>query len=199
MSRIPGTAVATTSRVPDAHQAPGDPVQAPVVEVLEEGVVGREGPDRQSGPHLDVLVGEGGHAEARRQPRFAFDLDDQHAQTRARGRGGQGGGDGRLPHPALARNDHDSGGGAELRELHAPNATRGLRGLRMAGAVALVARERGRPADRFGRRCRADQPGASGQARHLGGAGRRAPRPADRRAGEERDRGRERRSTARCW
>ena len=138
MSRIPGTAVATMSSVPDAHHAPGDPLQAPVVEVLEQGVVGREGPHPQPGAHLDVLVVERRHAEACRQARFAFDLHDQHARARSRGRGGQSGGDGRLPYAALARHDHDSGGGAELRELHAPNATRGLRVLRMAGAVALV-------------------------------------------------------------
>ena len=46
MSRIPGTAVATMSRVPERDHAPGDPLQASIVEVLEQGVVGRERPHR---------------------------------------------------------------------------------------------------------------------------------------------------------
>ena len=40
---------------------------------------------RSPRPELRFLVGERGHAEARREPRFALDLDDQHAHAR-RGR-----------------------------------------------------------------------------------------------------------------
>ena len=48
MSRMPGMAVATTSRAPERHQALGDPLHPVVGEVLEQGVVGGDppGPDR---------------------------------------------------------------------------------------------------------------------------------------------------------
>ena len=115
---MPGTAVATTSRAPDRLSRSGDPSHTVVVEVLEQGVVGGEG----AGPHprseLGFLVGERGFAEARGQPRFALDLDDQHAHARAGRCGGQRGGHRRLADPTLARHDHDPGGRAEALEVH---------------------------------------------------------------------------------
>ena len=123
MSLIPGTAVATTSSAPGAGEPAGDPAQAPLLEVLEEGLVGGQGPGPDPGPDLEVLVVQGLAPEGGRQPRFAFDLDDQHARARTGGSGRQRRGDGGLPDAALARHDHDPGSGAELRELHRTHAT----------------------------------------------------------------------------
>ena len=83
MSRIPGTAVATTSRVPERDQAAGDPVQAPVGRGTRAGrrrprASGRAGPAAPRRPRRS----SGGHAEGGREARFAFDLDDQHARAR---------------------------------------------------------------------------------------------------------------------
>ena len=50
MSWMPGTAVATMSRAPAGHQPLGDPAHAGVLQVLDQGLVGRERP----GPHGGV-------------------------------------------------------------------------------------------------------------------------------------------------
>jgi hypothetical protein len=92
--------------------------QAPIVEVLEEGLVGRQGPDSESGADDLVFVGEWRAAERGREARFAFDLDDQHAGSGSGGGGGQRSRHGRLPDPALAGHDDDAGGGAELLHVH---------------------------------------------------------------------------------
>ena len=49
---MPGTAVATTSSAPLAVSRRGDPPQTVVVEVLEQGVVGRERPGPEAGAEL---------------------------------------------------------------------------------------------------------------------------------------------------
>ena len=97
-----------------------DPSHTVGVEVLEQGVVGSEGARPHPRSELRFLVGERGLAEAGREPRFALDLDDQHAHARAGRCGGQRGGHRRLADPTLARHDHDPGGRAEALEVHGP-------------------------------------------------------------------------------
>ena len=105
------------------RQPAGEPAQAPLLQVLQEGLVRRHGAGGDSGRDLEFLVDERLGAEGRREPRFAFDLDDQHARARTGGSGRQCRGDSGLPDAALACHDHDPGSGAELRELHRPHAT----------------------------------------------------------------------------
>jgi hypothetical protein len=99
-------------------EAARDPSHTVGVEVLEQRVVGREGPGPEVRSELGLLVGQRSLAEARRQPRFALDLHDQHAHARRRGRRRQGRRHRRLADPALARHDHDPGGRAEALEVH---------------------------------------------------------------------------------
>ena len=88
------------------------------LEVVDERGVGREEPGPDPGCELGLVVAERGRAEHRGQPRFALDLDDQHAQPGARRGDRERGRHRRLPDAALARDDDDAGGGAELRDLH---------------------------------------------------------------------------------
>ena len=153
------------------------------LEVFEERGVGREEPGPDPVGEVGFVVAERVDAEHRGQPRFALDLDNQHPETGARRGDRERGCHGCLPDAALARDDHDVGGGAELRNLHLLHATRALmptsaaRRIRML--LALVARRarwcvgvaRGRP----GRHRRRAE-------RHRRRTGRRAARPSERRA-----------------
>ena len=107
---------------PAVHQPLRHPPQPMVLEVLEQGVVGRE----RARPHVglaaapawrehDLLVAEAGRAERRRQPALAFDLDHEGPEPGACGHQGERGRDRRLAHTALARNDDDAGLLAEAR------------------------------------------------------------------------------------
>ena len=103
---------------PRSTETARDPSHTVVVEVLQQCVVGGERPGPEPGPELGLLVGQGRLAEARREPRFALDLHDQHAHARRGGRRRQRRGDRRLADPTLARHDHDPGGCAEALEVH---------------------------------------------------------------------------------
>ena len=158
-----------------------DPSHTVVVEVVEQGVVGGERARPQPRSELRFLVGERGLAEARREPRFALDLDDQHAHARAGRCGGQRGGHRRLADPTLARHDHDPGGRAEALEVHghrcygsphhAPRAPPRSRCSRSSSRVAVLALDAvGGRGDAAGR-----------PARHRRRPGRGLPRRAERR------------------
>ena len=96
------------------HQPLRDAAQAVVVEVLEQGLVGRE----RAGPHLararrarrratstDLVVVERPLAEHRGQPGLALDLDDQGRQPDAGGGAGQRGAHHRFADAALPGHD----------------------------------------------------------------------------------------------
>ena len=88
------------------------------LQILDERGVGREEAGPDAGIEVELVVGEGRHAEHGRQPRFALDLHDEHARAGACGRRRQRSRYRRLPYAALACDDHDVGGGAKLRNLH---------------------------------------------------------------------------------
>ena len=67
----------------------GDAPHAVVLEVLEQGLVRGQGAGPDPGADVAVLVGQRVAPEGGREPRFAFDLDDQHARARTGGRGRQ--------------------------------------------------------------------------------------------------------------
>ncbi len=113
-------------------------------EVFEERGVRRQEPGPDPFGEVGFVVAERVDAEHRGQPRFALDLDNQHPETGARRGDRERGCHGCLPDAALARDDHDVGGGAELRNLHLLHATRALmpisaaRRIRMLLALVLV-------------------------------------------------------------
>ena len=112
---MPGTAVATTSSAPSCtsrFEMRRRPRSSRYSSSAWSGVSVRA---RTPGPHARTSsYSSGGRPEHGREPRFAFDLDDQHARARAGGSRGERSGDRRLPDAALARHDDDPGGGAEL-------------------------------------------------------------------------------------
>ena len=97
------------------RQALRDAPQPVAVQVLDEGVVGRQGagPDlaraRAGGPRRlqDLLpVGQRlGTPEERPQTALAFHLDHQGGEARPGRQAGEGGRDRRLAHPSLSRHD----------------------------------------------------------------------------------------------
>ncbi len=113
-----GNGVGDDLERPRRDQSLGDPLHPVGLEVVDERGVGREEPRADARVELDLVVGERRPVEHRRQARFALDLYDEHARTRARRGHRQRGGHGRLPDAALSRDDDDVGGGAKLRNLH---------------------------------------------------------------------------------
>ena len=85
-----------------ADQPFRDAPQPVVLEVVDERLIGGERPAADPRRQLRLLVPERWAAEAGRQPRFALDLDDQHAQAGVRSGGGEGRGHRRLPYWGLA-------------------------------------------------------------------------------------------------
>ena len=120
---MPGTAVATMSSAPVCDQPLRDPLQPVVLEPVDQRRVRRERPGPHAVGQLALLVAEIRAVERGREPRFALDLHDQHAHARAGSRDRERRGDGGLADTPLARHDDHPGGGAELRELHRPDAT----------------------------------------------------------------------------
>jgi hypothetical protein len=110
---------------PRGHQPPGDAAHAVVLEVLEKGVVGREGP----GPDLggagqrrgedDLLVGEGiGVAEGGGKAALALDLDDEGGEPGFRRHPGQRRAHRGFADATLASDDEQPGLGAEPDRIH---------------------------------------------------------------------------------
>ena len=95
------------------EQAAGDPVQAVVLEVLEEGVVGGEqaGPDvgralgATAGMEHDLVVAEGRSAVEAADAALALDLHDEGRQPGARRGPGQGGAHGAFADAPLPGHD----------------------------------------------------------------------------------------------
>ena len=108
------------------HQPLGDPLEPVVLEPVDQCRVRRQGARPDSLGQLALLVAEIRAVERGREPRFALDLHDQHAHARARSRDRERRGDRGLADTPLARHDDDPGSGAELRELHCPDATGAL-------------------------------------------------------------------------
>ncbi len=182
-----------------------DPSHTVGVEVLEQGVVGGEGPGPHPRSELRFLVGERSLAEARRQARFALDLDDQHAHARPGRRGGQRGGHRRLADPTLARHDHDPGGRAEALEVHGHrcygsphHATDVARNASRDAARSRRVRDRRRGLGARARRARGRGNPSGRQARHRRRADRGLPRPAERLAHPRRHRRGQRAADRRC-
>ena len=108
------------------HQPARDAVHPRRLEVVQQGVVGREGAGADPAePGLgigrrqgDLVVGERWLAVHGRQAGLALDLDDRGRQAVVGGGPGQGGRDGGFAHPALARNDDEAGCSEELRWIH---------------------------------------------------------------------------------
>ena len=148
---MPGTAVDTTSSAPELLRRRPMRFSPWSSEVLDERVVGSEGPRPEPGAQLGLLVGEGGLVEAGREPRLALDLDDQDLHARSRCCNGERGGYRRLPHSALARDDHHPGGRAQALEVHAPRCY-GSPDRAPSPARCRVRRPRARAVHR-GRRC----------------------------------------------
>ena len=118
---------------PGVRQPLGHALQAVVLEILDQRVVGCEppGPDRAGGgPPVRPATGRRCQqdffvaqvpvaAEGRRDARLALELDDQHRFACSGGHLGQGRAHGRLAHAALAGNDEDVALCAEGTHVHA--------------------------------------------------------------------------------
>ena len=127
MSRIPGMAVATTSRAPDdtsRFEILFMPWSARYSSRASSGVMRRARTDPPARHRLQagqerLVVGEGaGPAERGRDPRLALELHHQDRQAGVGRHPGQSGGDGGLAHPALARDHEDPALAAEGGDVH---------------------------------------------------------------------------------
>ncbi len=88
-------------------QALGDATQAVLLQVLDQGDIGRERPGPYARGQDLLVVLEVLGTESGGQPGLALHLDDEHREPQARGHAGHGGRDRGLAHPALAGHHHD--------------------------------------------------------------------------------------------
>ena len=117
---MPGTAVDTTSSAPELLRRRPMRRSPWSLEVLDERVVGGERPRPEPGTELRLLVGEGGRWKHAASPDLPSTSTISTLHARSRCCDGERGGYRRLPHSALARDDHHPGGRAQALEVHAP-------------------------------------------------------------------------------
>ena len=100
-----------------AHQPLRHPPEAVGLQVLDQGLVGRQGEDGHPGVDL-LLAADNGRSEHRCQPGLPLQLDQQRPPAGPGGGHGQGGGGRRFAHSALPGHDDHPERGAPLGQLH---------------------------------------------------------------------------------